>query len=165
MLLTLGLFAVMEIASPAFPPNGEIPSRFTCDGANVSPALTWKDVPEGTRSLALIVTDPDAPDPQAPKATWTHWVLYNLPPGAHGLREAIPATGLPQDTAGGKNGWGKTGYGGPCPPIGRHRYIHTLYALDARLPDLGTPSRAALLAAIEGHVLAEAVLVGTYQRQ
>ena len=165
MLAALGLLAVMEIASPAFPPDGEIPSRFTCDGANVSPALAWKDVPEGTRSLALIVTDPDAPDPDAPKTIWTHWILYNLPPGAHGLREAIPPKGLPTDTVEGKNDWGRTGYGGPCPPIGRHRYVHTLYALDTRLPDLGLPRRAALLAAMQGHVLAEAVLVGTYQRQ
>ena len=165
MLAALGLFAVMEIASPAFPPDGEIPSRFTCDGANVSPALSWKDVPAGARSLALIVTDPDAPDPQAPKTIWTHWILYNIPPATHGLREAIPAKGLPPDTAEGKNDWGKTGYGGPCPPIGRHRYVHTLYALDKPLPDLHTPSRAALLAAMQGHVLAEAVLMGTYQRQ
>jgi Raf kinase inhibitor-like YbhB/YbcL family protein len=165
MLAALGLFAVIELTSPAFAPDGAIPARFTCDGANVSPALTWKDLPPGTRSLALIVADPDAPDPQAPKTTWTHWVLYNLPAEAHGLREAIPGTGLPADTLQGKNDWGKTGYGGPCPPIGRHRYVHTLYALDARLPDLGMPSRTALLSAMDGHVLAEATLVGTYQRQ
>jgi hypothetical protein len=164
MLVSLGLLAMMQIASPAFPTDGEIPARFTCDGANVSPALTWKNVPEGTRSLALIVSDPDAPDPKAPKTIWTHWVLYNLPPDSHGLREAIPSKGLPPDTAEGKNDWGKKGYGGPCPPIGRHRYFHTLFALDALLPDLGTPTRAALLAAMEGHVLAEATLVGTYQR-
>jgi hypothetical protein len=165
MLATVLLLAAMEIGSPSFPADGAIPERFTCDGANVSPALTWKDVPDGTQSLALIVADPDAPDPAAPRTTWAHWVLYDLPPDTHGLREAIPSTGFPPDTLPGKNDWGKTGYGGPCPPIGRHRYVHTLYALDARLPDLKTPTREALLAAMKGHVLAEAVLVGTYQRR
>jgi len=159
------LLAAMILLSPSFPAEGSIPPRFTCDGANVSPALSWKNVPEGTRSLALIVTDPDAPDPAAPKTTWTHWIVYDLPPETRGLREAIPAKGLPADTLEGKNDWSKTGYGGPCPPIGRHRYVHTLYALDARLPDLAGPTRAALLAAMEGHVLAQAVLVGTYQRE
>jgi Raf kinase inhibitor-like YbhB/YbcL family protein len=159
------LLAAMLLTSPSFPADGAIPPRFTCDGANVSPALSWKELPEGTRSLALIVTDPDAPDPAAPKTTWAHWILYDLPPETRGLREAIPAKGLPADTLEGKNDWGKTGYGGPCPPIGRHRYVHTLYALDTRLPDLSGPTRAALLSAMEGHVLAQAVVVGTYQRE
>jgi Raf kinase inhibitor-like YbhB/YbcL family protein len=164
-MIATGLLAAMLLTSPSFAQDGAIPSRFTCDGSNVSPALSWKDVPEGTRSLALIVSDPDAPDPQAPKTTWTHWIVYDLPPETRGLREAIPAKGLPADTLEGKNDWGKTGYGGPCPPIGRHRYVHTLYALDVRLADLSGPTRTALLAAMEGHVLAEATLVGTYQRQ
>jgi Raf kinase inhibitor-like YbhB/YbcL family protein len=165
MLAALTLLAAMDITSPSFSTDKPIPPRFTCDGANVSPALSWKDAPEGTRSLALIVSDPDAPDPHAPKTIWAHWVLYNLPPETRGLREAIPTKGLPADTLEGKNDWGKTGYGGPCPPIGRHRYVHTLYALDTRLPDLAVPTRAALLAAMEGHVLGQAVLVGTYQRE
>ncbi|HJQ97620.1 MAG TPA: YbhB/YbcL family Raf kinase inhibitor-like protein [Candidatus Polarisedimenticolaceae bacterium] len=165
MIAATGLLAAMLLTSPAFPQDGPIPARFTCDGSNVSPALSWKDIPEGTRSLALIVSDPDAPDPAAPKTTWTHWIVYDLPPETRGLREAIPAKGLPADTLEGKNDWGKTGYGGPCPPIGRHRYVHTLYALDVRLPDLSAPTRTALVAAMEGHVLAEATLVGTYQRQ
>jgi Raf kinase inhibitor-like YbhB/YbcL family protein len=160
-----GVLAAMILASPSFAPDGPIPPRFTCDGANVSPALAWKDVPVGTRALALVVSDPDAPDPAAPKTIWTHWVLYNLPAEAHGLREAISPKGLPADTLEGRNDWGRTGYGGPCPPIGRHRYVHTLYALDVRLPDLAGPTRASLLSAIAGHVLAEATLVGTYQRQ
>jgi Raf kinase inhibitor-like YbhB/YbcL family protein len=122
-------------------------------------------VPDGAKSLALIVADPDAPDPKAPKMTWVHWILYDLPPDAKGLREAIPSTGLPAGTFEGSNDWGKTGYGGPCPPIGRHRYIHTLYALDTVLPDLARPTRAKLVAAMEGHVLATAELLGTYQRQ
>jgi Raf kinase inhibitor-like YbhB/YbcL family protein len=155
----------MKIVSSAFTHEGAIPSRYTCDGTNVSPPLSWSQVPEGTKSLALIVTDPDAPDPKAPKTTWVHWVLYDLPADAKGLREAIPVKGLPQGALDGSNDWGKTGYGGPCPPIGRHRYVHTLYALDTVLADLDRPTRAALLAAMQGHVLASAELIGTYQRQ
>lgn len=154
----------MKLVSTAFTHEGSIPSRYTCDGSNVSPPLSWSQVPAGTKSLALIVTDPDAPDPKAPKTTWVHWVLYDLPADATGLREAIPVKGLPQGTLEGSNDWGKTGYGGPCPPIGRHRYVHTLYALDTVLADLDRPTRAALLAAMQGHVLASAELIGTYQR-
>jgi len=155
----------MKISSTAFQHEATIPSRYTCDGANVSPPLAWTDVPEGTKSLALLVTDPDAPDPKAPKTTWVHWVLYDLPVDAKGLREAIPVKGLPPGTLEGSNDWGRTGYGGPCPPIGRHRYVHTIYALDTVLTDLDRPTRAALLAAMEGHVLASAELIGTYHRQ
>lgn len=155
----------MSITSSAFKPDGGIPSRYTCDGANVSPPFAWTGVPAGAKSLAFVVTDPDAPDPKAPKMTWVHWVLYDLAPDAKGLREAVPSKGLPPGTLEGNNDWGKTGYGGPCPPIGRHRYVHTLYALDVVLPDLGKPTRAELLAAMEGHVLATAELTGTYQRQ
>jgi Raf kinase inhibitor-like YbhB/YbcL family protein len=155
----------MTLTSSAFVQQGSMPARYSCDGANASPPLAWKGLPDGTKSLALIVADPDAPDPKAPKMTWAHWVLYDVPPDAHGLREAIPSKGLPPGTLEGANDWGKTGYGGPCPPIGRHRYIHTLYALDTVLPDLGKPTRAQLLAAMEGHVLGTAELVGTYQRQ
>jgi len=155
----------MKIISTAFQHEAAIPSRYTCDGSNVSPPLSWTGLPEGTRSLALLVTDPDAPDPKAPKTTWVHWVLYNLPADAKGLREAIPVKGLPTGALEGSNDWGRTGYGGPCPPIGRHRYVHTLYALDTVLPGLDRPTRVALLAAMEGHVLASAELIGTYQRQ
>jgi Raf kinase inhibitor-like YbhB/YbcL family protein len=155
----------MKVTSPAFRHQGSIPSRHTCDGANVSPALAWSDVPPGTASLALIVTDPDAPDPKAPTTTWTHWVLYGLPPDAKGLREAIPAKGLPDGTLEGTNDWGKTGYGGPCPPIGRHRYVFTLFAVDNVPAGLGTPTRSSLEKAMAGHILAQAELIGTYQRQ
>ena len=155
----------MTVASGAFKHQGGIPARYTCDGSNVSPPLSWSAVPAGTKSLALVVTDPDAPDPKAPKTTWTHWMLYNMPADATGLREAIPAKGLPAGTLEGANDWGRAGYGGPCPPIGRHRYVHTLYALDTVLPDLDKPTRAKLLAAMQGHVLQSAELVGTYQRQ
>jgi Raf kinase inhibitor-like YbhB/YbcL family protein len=154
----------MELRSSAFVHQGEIPQRYTCDGEDHSPPLAWTDVPAGTRSLALIVDDPDAPDPKAPKRVYVHWVLYNIPPGAGGLAEAILPADLPAGTREGLNDWGRTGYGGPCPPIGRHRYFHKLYALDKELRDLGKPTKAQLLAVMEGHVLAEAQLIGTCQR-
>ena len=125
--------------------------------------MAWSELPAGTKSLALIVDDPDAPDPKAPKRVYVHWVLYNLPPTA-GLAEALRPSELPDGTLEGLNDWGRTGYGGPCPPIGRHRYFHRLYALDALLPDLQQPTKARLLAALEGHILAETHLMGTYQR-
>lgn len=155
----------MTLTSSAFAAGASIPAMYTCEGANVSPPLAWAGVPAGAKSLALVVADPDAPDPKAPRMTWVHWVLYDLPPDAKALREAVSARALPAGTREGANDWGKTGYGGPCPPIGRHRYVHTLYALDAVLPDLGSPSRAKLLAAMEGHVLATAELIGTYQKR
>jgi Raf kinase inhibitor-like YbhB/YbcL family protein len=154
----------MKLTSTAFKPDAPIPARYTCDGTNVSPPFAWTNVPAGTKSLALVVTDPDAPDPNAPKMTWVHWVLYDLPADTTGLREAIPAKGLPPGTLEGSNDWGRTGYGGPCPPVGRHRYIHTLYALDTVLADLDKPTRAKLLAAMKDHVLATAELTGTYLR-
>ncbi|MGB9093414.1 MAG: YbhB/YbcL family Raf kinase inhibitor-like protein [Gallionella sp.] len=150
------------IASPAFTQNGRIPSRHTCDGANLSPALEWSGVPAGTKSLALIVDDPDAPDPAAPKMTWVHWVLYNIPPGEKGLQEGIAE--LPAGTLQGCNDWKRTGYGGPCPPIGKHRYFFRLYALDTVLDNLGNPARAKLEKSLLGHVIAHTELVGLYQR-
>jgi Raf kinase inhibitor-like YbhB/YbcL family protein len=152
----------MQITSATFSNNGTIPRQYTCDGKDMSPPLAWSGVPANARSLALIVDDPDAPDPKAPKMTWVHWVLYNLPPSATGLGEAVKQ--LPAGTLEGTNDWGRSGYGGPCPPIGRHRYFHKLYALDAVLPDLKRPRKAELERAMKGHVLAEAVLIGTYQR-
>jgi Raf kinase inhibitor-like YbhB/YbcL family protein len=152
------------LSSPAFAPGEEIPAPFTCEGRDVSPALDWSGVPEAARSLVLIVDDPDAPDPKAPKMTWVHWVLYNLPPGSRGLAEGVTPDALPPGTRQGLNDWKRTGYGGPCPPIGRHRYFHKLYALDVALGDLRTPDKAALERALKGHVLAEARLVGTYEK-
>ena len=152
------------IASTAFPPDGPIPARHTCEGGDISPPLAWSGAPAATRSLALIVDDPDAPDPAAPRMTWVHWVLYNIPVSASGLAEDIDPSALPAGTREGVNDWGRTGYGGPCPPIGRHRYFHKLYALDVVLPDLGRPTKAQVEKAIEGHVVARAELVGTYQR-
>jgi Raf kinase inhibitor-like YbhB/YbcL family protein len=154
----------MVINSPSFSHNGVIPSRHTCDGLDISPPLAWSGVPAGTTSFALIVDDPDAPDPAAPKRTWVHWVLYNIPANVGGLAEGIAAKTLPAGTLDGINDWHRTGYGGPCPPVGRHRYFFKLYALDATLPDLNKPSKAALEKAMQGHVLAQAELIGLYQR-
>lgn len=154
----------LTLNSSAFRHQGEIPRQYTCDGSDLSPPLEWGGLPAGTKSLALVVDDPDAPDPKAPKMTWVHWVLYNIPPEAAGLAEAVKPSQLPKGTMEGTNDWGRSGYGGPCPPIGRHRYFHKLYALDAVLPDLGRPTKAALEKAMKGHVLAEGQLVGTYQR-
>lgn len=130
----------------------------------MSPPLAWSGAPEGTASFALILDDPDAPDPNAPKMTWVHWILYNLPVTTSELTEAIGSEVLPPGTGEGQNDWKNLGYGGPCPPIGRHRYFHKLYALDIVLPDLGAPTKSDLETAMEGHVLAQAVLVGTYQK-
>lgn len=154
----------LTLTSPAFAPGGAIPTRYTCDGDDVSPPLAWEGAPAGTRSLALIVDDPDAPDPAAPKTVWVHWLLYDFPPDTTGLPEAVEPEDLPRGTREGVNDWKRTGYGGPCPPIGQHRYFHKLYALDAVLGDLGTPTKATLERALRGHVLAQAELVGTYRR-
>jgi hypothetical protein len=153
------------LTSPAFAPGGEIPEKHTCEGRDVSPRLEWSDLPAGTRSLALIVDDPDAPDPKAAKMVYVHWVLYNLPPAASALDEGVAPDALPAGTGEGTNDWKRTGYGGPCPPIGRHRYFHKLYALDTPLPDLGRPAKAQLEQAMRGHVLAQAELVGTYEKK
>lgn len=151
----------MKLMSAAFAHQSEIPSRFTCEGADASPPLAWSEVPPATRSLALIVDDPDAPDPAAPKMTWVHWVLVDLPPGANALPEGGP---LPSGARAGLNDWKRTHYGGPCPPIGRHRYFFKLYALDTLLPELQTPTKAQLEKAMHSHVLAQAELIGTYQK-
>src|SRR5881392_1238992 len=125
----------MNLTSTAFGNGGEVPAKYTCEGQGVSPPLSWSGVPANTKSLALIVDDPDAPDPAAPKRTWVHWVLYNIPPNAAPLAEGTKQ--LPSGALEGLNDWQRTGYGGPCPPIGRHRYFHKLYALDTVLPNLG----------------------------
>ena len=153
----------LNLASTAFVHHGQVPAKFTCDGNDVSPPLAWSGVPAKAKSLVLIVDDPDAPDPAAPQMTWVHWVLYNIPPDAAGLAGAIKQ--LPAGTLAGNNDWGRTGYGGPCPPVGRHRYFHKLYALNTVLAGLGTPDKARLEAAMKGHVLAKAELVGTYQKR
>lgn len=154
----------LSIISEAFEHKSSIPSLYTCDGQDISPPLSWSGLPPGTKSLALIVDDPDAPDPEAPQMIWVHWVLYNIPPDVEGFPEKGSVATLPQGTKEGLNDWKRTGYGGPCPPIGRHRYFHKLYALDVVLPDLDTPTKKQLEEAMRGHVLEQAELVGTYQR-
>jgi len=154
----------LTITSPSFFHENIIPALYTCDGKNISPQLTWTGVPAGTKSLALIVDDPDAPDPAAPKMTWVHWLLYNIPTSASGLAENLSPDHLPTGTRQGINNWKLTGYGGPCPPIGQHRYFFKLYALDIVLPDLMQPVKDTLEKAMQGHVIASAELIGTYQR-
>jgi Raf kinase inhibitor-like YbhB/YbcL family protein len=154
----------MQITSTAFSDGGQIPRVYTCQGADISPPLAWSGVPKKTRSLALILEDPDAPDPAAPQMTWVHWVLYNIPPDTKGLPQGVSRNTLPSGTLQGSNDWSRVGYGGPCPPAGRHRYFFRLYALDIRLPDLKHATRGALEEPMLGHVLAEAELYGTYQK-
>jgi Raf kinase inhibitor-like YbhB/YbcL family protein len=154
----------LSLNSTAFRPGAGIPAIHTCDGSNISPPLSWSGVPAAARSLALIIEDPDAPDPAAPQRIWVHWVLYNIPSDASGLPEGVQQKDLPQGARHGLNDWQNSGYGGPCPPVGRHRYVHKLFALDAVLPDLGAPSKAQLEQAMQGHIIEQAELVGLYQR-
>ena len=155
----------LTLSSPAFKPGAAMPSRYTCEGEDISPPLAWDGVPAGTKSLALIVDDPDAPDPQ--RAEDDVGALGALQPARRDdarLPEAAPT--LPacrRERSHGVNDFGHAGYGGPCPPIGRHRYFHKLYALDTRL-DLAQATKAELEAAMKGHVLAQAELIGTYQK-
>ncbi len=153
----------MKLTSNTFAPNGEIPTVYTCEGRDIAPPLAWSGLPDGTQTLALIADDPDAPDPAAPKMTWVHWVLYDIPTSAAGLAEG--AADLPAGTREGLNDWKRTGYGGPCPPVGRHRYFFKLYALDTSLSFAHPPTKQQLEQAMKGHVLAHAELVGTYARR
>jgi Raf kinase inhibitor-like YbhB/YbcL family protein len=157
-----GAFA---LASSAFRAGAAIPARYTCEGEDIAPPLTWSGVPAGARSLVLFVEDPDAPDPAAPKRSWVHWIVYELPPGARGLAEGAAEASLPPGAKQGRNDWGRLGYGGPCPPIGRHRYFFRLLALDVGLASLDAPDRAALERAITGHTIGTAELVGTYEKR
>jgi Raf kinase inhibitor-like YbhB/YbcL family protein len=154
----------LTLISSAFSPNSSVPIRYTCDGEDLSPDLSWSGVPASAKSLALIVDDPDAPDPAAPKMTWVHWVLYNIPAKNGELPEAVASDSLPQGTMQGTNDWNRVGYGGPCPPTGRHRYFFKLYALDSELPDLEKPTKGQLEQAMQGHIVEKAELIGTYQR-
>jgi hypothetical protein len=152
----------MTLTSPAFADEGTIPQTYTCDGEDISPELQWQDPPEGTESFALVVEDPDAP-----ARTWIHWVVYNIPADQRSFDESVPAeTELPGGALQGQNSWSRTGYGGPCPPRGTHRYFFTLYALDTTLDlEPAAADKAALLEAMEGHVLAQTSLMGRYERQ
>ncbi len=153
--------ASFTLTSTVFAQGESIPVRYTCDGEDISPPLQWDDLPEGTQSLALIMDDPDAP-----AGTWVHWVLYNIPADKRALSEGIPADReLPDGSRHGQNSWGRPGYGGPCPPSGTHRYFFKMYALDTMLDLDPGASKEALLKVMEGHVLAQAELMGTYQRR
>jgi len=159
-----GVATALTLTSSAFAPNGEIPTAHTCEGADTSPPLAWSGAPAGTKSFALVVDDPDAPDPKAPRMTWVHWVLFNVPATVTELAEGVSSSGLPAGAVEARNDFARTRFGGPCPPIGRHRYFHKIYALDAMLPAGKVADKAALEAAMKGHVLAQAELIGTYQK-
>lgn len=154
----------LTLSSADFAPGEIIPRDYTCEGKDVSPSLSWSGVPDGAKSLVLIVDDPDAPDPENPRMTWVHWVLYDIPATATGLGKAVPDEALPEGTRQGLNDWKRTGYGGPCPPIGRHRYFFRLYALDVELGELEDATKAAVEKAMDGHVIASAELIGKYQK-
>ncbi|KTD21953.1 Phosphatidylethanolamine-binding protein [Legionella lansingensis] len=146
----------LSIESPAFANNGFIPVQYTCDGADSSPPLLWKDAPVQTKSYVLIVDDPDAP-----AGTWVHWVLFNIPADVKQLN----GSGLPAGAESGKNSWGKVGYGGPCPPSGTHRYFFKLYALDTVLTLTSSANKQDVLKAMQNHVLESSELIGLYSRK
>jgi Raf kinase inhibitor-like YbhB/YbcL family protein len=154
-----------KLISPAFGQNGSIPSQYTCDGDDLSPPLGWSDVPSDAKSLALIMDDPDSPDPAKPQRVFVHWVVFNISPIMRKLplnaaRPILPGTAQP-----GTNDFGTQTYGGPCPSVGRHRYIFKLYALDTQLKGLKNPTKAELEQAMEGHLVDSVELVGTYEKQ
>ena len=151
---------MLSLSSPAFSNGGEIPKQHTCEGEDRAPLLEWSGAPSATKSFALIVDDPDAPDPKAPKMTYVHWVLYDISASANRLEGKTPP-----GARDGINDWKRTGYGGPCPPIGRHCYFHKLYALDTVLPDLGGLTKATLENAMKDHVIAQAEMIGFYQKR
>jgi Raf kinase inhibitor-like YbhB/YbcL family protein len=149
-----------ELTSEAFAQGGSIPRKYSCDGEDISPPLSWSDPPEGTQSLALICDDPDAP-----VGTWVHWVVFNIPADKRALQEKIPAQNqLSDGSLHGRNSWRRRDYGGPCPPRGTHRYFFKLYALDTTLDLEASAKKKQVLRAMEGHVLAQAELMGTYSR-
>lgn len=154
-----------KLTSPAFGQNGSIPPQYTCEGDDISPPLAWYDIPPGTKSLALIVDDPDAPDPAKPQRVYVHWIVYNMSPITLKLPLNAARTGLPLKALHGTNDWGKQTYGGPCPPVGRHRYFFKLYALDMVLNSLKNPTKAELEEAMAGHLVGHAELVGTYEKR
>jgi Raf kinase inhibitor-like YbhB/YbcL family protein len=150
----------LSIASPAFKNGSPIPVLYSCKGRDISPALSWSDAPSGTKSLALIMDDPDAPG-----GTWVHWVIYNIPTSAGGIQEAAPAQAqLADGSLNGSNSWGNLGYGGPCPPSGTHRYFFKLYALDTVLGLPSGANRQKLLSAMQNHILAQGELMGTFSK-
>ena len=171
LLASLKIFAAQEdsamlsLTSSAFAAGQTIPKKYTCQGGDRSPPLAWTGVPARAKRLALIVDDPDAPDPKAPQRVWVHWVLYNIPPTASSLPEAASGRNIPSGASEGTNDWSRSGYGGPCPPIGRHRYFFKLYALDAMVPADQPLTKTALETTMKGHIVAQAELIGTYQKE
>ena len=155
---------MLKLTSAAFEDDGIIPEKYTCEGSDISPPLHWDNIPEEAQSLALVIDDPDAPDPEAPQTTWVHWVLYNIPVNVNELPENASAKKLPEGAEQGLNDWNNIGYGGPCPPIGSHRYFHKLYALDCVLDGLHQATKKQLEAAMKGHIIAETRIIGTFQK-
>ena len=155
---------MFTLTSAAFHDHHAIPKHFTCEGEEISPPLAWSGAPAGTKTFALIVEDPDAPDPDAPQRIFVHWLLYNIPADVLLLAEGASSAALPKGAAQGRKDFGQANYGGPCPPIGRHRYFFKLHAPDALLPADKVPDRKALEAAMQGHVLEQVELVGTFQK-
>lgn len=169
-LIFLGVFTIkcgvamgFVLQSDAFENGGEIPSKYTCEGVNVSPALHWHNPPAGTKCFALIVDDPDAPDPQDPQMTWVHWVVFNIPSQIFSLKENADVSSIGAQE--GVNDWHKIGYGGPCPPRGRHRYFFKLYALSQEISGIVRPTKQELEAAMHSLILGKAEIVGTYQKK
>ncbi|MBL7525122.1 YbhB/YbcL family Raf kinase inhibitor-like protein [Legionella bononiensis] len=162
LFLFLGLIQVTSYAaeftleSSAFTPNSMIPNEYTCSGVDTSPPLSWQNIPPNTQSLALVISDPDAPGGE-----WIHWIIFNIPPTVTKLDAASP---LPDGASNGTNSWGTTNYKGPCPPIGAHRYVFTLYALDNLLNLENGASKDDVLNAMTGHVIGNAELIGLYQK-
>ena len=154
----------LRLTSSAFEDKGKIPSKYTCEGDDLSPPLEWSGAPDGTKSFVLIVDDPDAPDPAKPQRVYVHWVLYNIPPGTTRFGENAWKSGLPGGTGIGVNDFNRQSWGGPCPPIGRHRYFFKLYALDTTLEGLSSPKKKDVEDAMKGHILGQAELMGTYQK-
>jgi len=154
----------LKVTSSAFQQGGSIPAKYTCEGQDLSPPLAWSGAPGNIKSYALIIDDPDAPDPAKPQRVYVHWVLYNIPAPTTSLAENASKSGLPKGAVQGKNDWGKAEYGGPCPPIGRHRYFFKLYGLDTTLTGLSSATKADLEKAMKGHIVDSGELMGTYQK-
>ena len=154
----------LKLTSSAFQHGGPIPSQYTCEGRDISPPIAWAGAPQNAKSFALIVDDPDAPDPAKPQRVYVHWVVYNIPTSVMSLSENASKAAMPAGAVQGKNDWANAGYGGPCPPIGRHRYFFKVYALDTLLTGLKDANKAGVERAIKGHVVDSGELMGTYQK-
>ena len=154
----------LKVTSSAFQQGGSIPSQYTCEGKDISPPLAWSGTPSSAKSIAMIVDDPDAPNPAKPQRVYVHWVVYNIPAATASLSENASKSGMPKGAVQGKNDWGKAEYGGPCPPIGRHRYFFKVYALDSELTGLSGATKADVERAMKGHIVDQGELMGTYQK-